>query len=331
MNKFLNIGEIRPTDLMEIREQLYKEDLKILNKYKKFKVNCSACDFNNHDNFLTVWNYNLVKCSRCLTIFINDRPNEQSLEYFHTYSKSGEFWEKIYKKTETIRKEKIFKPRLKLVIKILKEYGIEHCNTMLDVGCGYGWFSELANESKLANHIIAIDPSPKFCKACKKIPGIEVVQKTIEKYSLNIKADLIVNFELVSQLFNPRSFLESCYERLTPNGVLIFSTTNGLALDIQILREKHDLIAPHILNLFNPDSITLLLKSVGFSNIKIMTPGLYDISSIIDKMKSDAIVKTNFPFFKFILEKNNPELIDDLQSLIQKHLFSSHMLVSAQK
>ncbi len=110
--------------------------------------------------------------------------------------------------------------------------------------------------------------------------------------------------------------------------MLIFSTTNGLALDIEMLREKHDLISPHILNLFNPESITVLLKSVGFRNIKIMTPGLYDISNIIEKSKSNSIADK---FFSIILNKNNPELIDDMQLLVQKYLLSSHMVVSAQK
>ena len=130
MSKFLKIEEIRPTDLIKIRNNLYKEDLKILNKSGKIEIDCPACNSNNHVDFLSIYNYNFVKCSGCLTIFINERPNEQSLEHFHTYSKSGEFWEEIYKKTEIIRKEKIFKPRIKIVREILKEYGITHCNTM---------------------------------------------------------------------------------------------------------------------------------------------------------------------------------------------------------
>ena len=331
MSKFLKIEEIRPTDLLEIRANLYKEDLHILNKSKKVEIDCPACNSTKYDNFLTIFDYDFVKCSNCRTIFIQKRPTENSLEDFHINSKSGEFWEEIYKKTEIVRKEKIFKPRIKMVNEILKEYGVADCDTMLEVGCGYGWFLELANESKLANNIIAVEPSPKFCKAMKKIPGIEIVQKTFENFPSNISADLIVNFELLSQLFNPRSFLQSCYDRLTSNGVLIFSTTNGLALDVQILKEKHDLIAPHILNLFNPDSITILLKSIGFKNIKITTPGLYDFSSIIEKMKSNQLDKTTLPFFDFILKNYNSELIEDMQFLIQKHLLSSHMLVSAQK
>ena len=331
MNKFLNIEEIRPADLIEIRNNLYKEDLQILTKSGKIQIDCPACNSAKYDNFLTILDYDLVKCSNCRTIFIQKRPTENSLEDFYTNSKSGEFWEKIYKKTEIVRKEKIFKPRIKMVNEILKEYGVADCDTMLEVGCGYGWFLELANESKLANNIIGVEPSPKFCEAIKKIPGIKIVQKTFENFPSNISDDLIVNFELLSQLFNPRSFLQSCYDRLTSNGMLIFSTTNGLALDVQILKEKHDLIAPHILNLFNPDSITILLKSIGFRNIKITTPGLYDISSIIEKMKSDELDKTTLPFFDFILENNNSELIEDLQFLIQKHLLSSHMLISAQK
>jgi len=315
---------------MKTKAKLYEEDLLLFTKSELVKINCPACDSVNYYHYCTKMNFEWVCCEKCSTIFVNPRPTEEALEIFYTSSKSMVFWDKIFKESELIRKEKIFKPRIALVKDILKKYGINHCQKLIDVGAGYGWFCELAKEQKLADKIIAIDPSKLFCKACRKIDGIEVVQNTIEKYSQQ-DADLIVNFELISALFNPRIFLQSCYNGLVKNGVFICSTTNGLGLDITILKEKNDSIVPHILNLFNPKSMEILLKSIGFSNIYVITPGMMDVHIILNKIKSGEIKPNDYPFFEVLAEPNYKNFVDDLQQLIQQHQMSSHMVIAAQK
>ena len=214
---------------------------------------------------------------------------------------------------------------------ILRGYGMDNCNKMIEVGSGPGWFCELAKEQNLAKKIIAIEPQPTFCNLCRKITGIEVIQSTIENYTQIINADLIINFELIAHLFSPRTFLETCYNGLNAGGLFICSTPNYFGLDFQILKEKHDSLLPNFLNIFNTKSIKILLNSIGFRKIKIITPGLLDIQIVMNKIRSGKIKAENYPLFSMLIEYGNEEFINELQSLLQKHKMSSHMIVSAQK
>ena len=74
-----------------------------------------------------------------------------------------------------------------------------------------------------------------------------------------------------------------------------------------------------------------MLKSIGFKNIQVSTPGLMDINIIINKIKLGELEKKDYPFFGMLLDLNNEELTNDLQFLLQKYNLSSHMVVSAQK
>jgi 2-polyprenyl-3-methyl-5-hydroxy-6-metoxy-1,4-benzoquinol methylase len=246
------------------------------------------------------------------------------------HSKSSAFWDKIFQQTESVRKERIFKPRLQLVKKILQDYGITNCKKMIEVGAGYGWFCEMAKEEKIAEEIIAIEPSPKVAQMCKQIGGIRVIESVIERCLDQLDADLMVSFEVVHLLFDPISFLQNCFAKLRNNGILIFSLTNYYGFDIQILQDKSDYITPTFLNLFNPESISKLLESIGYRNIKISTPGLMDLQIVINKSKSGQLDETNCPMGRF-LTTCSADFIAELQSLLQKHNLSSHMVVSAQK
>jgi len=326
----LDDREIRPPLLIEQYEKLYQTDLTLLLD-KLVEVNCPACNRNDYQLKYKKMSFTFVQCNECKTVYVNPRPVEKNLEKFYTTTNSSKFWDKIFSETKEIRIEKIFRPRIKLVTDILKQYDLNHCETMIEVGAGYGWFCELAKEQKLARKIIAVEPSPICAQICKKINGIQVIKSTIEKNFDKLNSDLIVTFETIHLLFNPAVFLKECYTSLKKNGVLIFTITNYFGLDIQILQEKSNYIIPTFLNLFNPNSIELLLKTIGFRNVVVLTPGLMDVKIILNYIKEGKVNATDYPFFKFLMETNNDDFITDLQHLLQKHKMSSHMLVAAQK
>ena len=322
---------IRPKHMIKKMNQLRNEDIKSFNPKSFVKVNCPACTSKKNKFLFKKSKFNFVECVLCSTVFVNPRPLPITLEKFYSFSKSMNYWAKIYEKTEKSRIRDIFQPRLKLVKKILKENKIHKVNNLVEVGAGYGWFCKLAQKEKLANSITAIEPSKVTSEKCKKISGINVIQSTIEKVP-NLNADVIVNFELIEHLFEPKSFVKSCYDGLKPNGLLILTTPNYFGLDLQILNKQHEnVMAPNHLNLFTPKSISILLKSVGFKKINVITPGIFDMKIILDKLKNGELSEKKFPFFSYIMKQNNEELIVDIQNILQKYNLSSSMLISAKK
>jgi len=327
----LDNNKIRPPKLLRNLSDLYKQDLDLLKREKLINVNCPSCNSKKSKLQFRKMGFRFNACERCDTIFINPRPSIKCLEKFYTSSKSLNYWNIIFKKTEKIRKEKIFRPRLEMIKNISKNYQITKINKMVEIGAGFGWFCQLAKEKKFAKKITAIEPSSKFSKICRHISGIEVIESTIENYDKQLEADLIVAFELVSHLFNPKEFFRVCNRNLNNGGLLVITLPNYYGLDVQLLKNKSNYIMPHFLNIFNPNSIKHLLQSVGFNKIKVITPGLMDFHIMLNKIKSDDVKAKTYPFFQFILKNENQKFIDDLQSLLRKHNMSSHMLVSAQK
>ncbi len=332
MNEF----KIRPKNLNENGKKLLENDLLILQKSKLVKIDCPACKCKDSKFLFKKNNFHFVTCSKCKMVFVNPRPTEKSLEIFYQTSNFiNKFMNEIYKKTENVRKEKIFKPRIKLIKKLIKKNNLLLCHKLMDVGSGHGWFCEMAKKYQLANKIIAVEPSPLFADICRKIIGLEVIESTIEKYLQNKKyeknIDIITNFELISHLFDPKIFLIHCHKTLKKNGLLILTTPNYFGFDIQILGEKSDYVNPLFLNLFNPNSIKLLLESIGFHSVEITTPGLMDIHIVMNKIHSGELLKNNFPILKYFSKYGNENLYDNLQTLFQKNLLSSHMLICAKK
>lgn len=326
--KTLNDKNIRPRNLLKNYNLLYQNDLQILKKNQLVSVNCPACDSKRNRIKYKKMGFNFVICKKCITLYVTPRPTESSLEEFYSKTKSSEYWNKIFKKTKKIRKEKIFKPRIKMVFDILNNYNIKKCKNLVEVGAGYGWFCELAKKEKLAQRIIAIEPSHHSAEVCRKIKGIHVIESTIEKNIDSLHSDLIVSFESIHLLFNPRFFLKSCYNALNKKGIIIFSLTNYMGFDIQILQEKSNYIIPTFLNMFNPNSIKILLESVGFRKVKVMTPGMMDVNIVLNYMKEEKLDNTFLPFLNLL---QSEKMIDDLQFFLQKNHLSSHMVVSAQK
>jgi len=109
----LNDNDIRPKNLLKKYTLLYQNDLKILKSSSLVSVNCPACNSKRFQPKYKKMGFSFVVCTKCTTLYITPRPSESSLEKFYSKTKSSECWNNIFEKTKKIRKEKIFKPRIK--------------------------------------------------------------------------------------------------------------------------------------------------------------------------------------------------------------------------
>ena len=107
----------------------------------------------------------------------------------------------------------------------------------------------------------------------------------------------------------------------------IFTTLSGTGVDISVLRENSKSVSPpHHLNFFNPKSLPILLKTVGFKNVDITTPGKLDI----DILKKNI----NFihdRFWKYFLSMASDKNLGIMQKAIEETQSSSHIMITCQK
>lgn len=109
--------------------------------------------------------------------------------------------------------------------------------------------------------------------------------------------------------------------------LFIFTTLNSTGIDLQALWEDSNTFSPpHHLNFLNPWALEGLLTKMGFVDVEITTPGKLDVDILSNNQDliSDRFLKV---FFKYC----DQDAKTQLQSLLVKSKFSSHMMIVCEK
>lgn len=124
--------------------------------------------------------------------------------------------------------ELAFEKRIKLAMDFLSDQGRE---IVLDLGCGDGTVTQRV--ARKAKRVIGIDVSRECIKYARKYnngPNVEYLNIPIENYDFPLEFDLILLYEVIEHLYNPKLILKKCNESLKDIGILILSTPNQQCL-----------------------------------------------------------------------------------------------------
>jgi hypothetical protein len=110
----------------------------------------------------------------------------------------------------------------------------------------------------------------------------------------------------------------------------LIELVQGEGFDIQVLWEKSQSIYPpcHI-NFFNPDSLSIVLRSVGLAVEELDTPGKLDWD-IVERRMPETDIEAG-KFWRLLAQKGSDRCKADLQRWISEHKFSSHLWALARK
>jgi 2-polyprenyl-3-methyl-5-hydroxy-6-metoxy-1,4-benzoquinol methylase len=321
--------DIRPIEYDKLKLDALNEDLKFLHSQEdKFVcVNCPACNNDDKKYIFEKYGFEFYKCNKCRTVYMYNRPSEYLLREFYKNSKLYNFWNKyIFPKSELARKHNIFENRKKLIIEYCDKYKISK-NNFLEIGAGYGYLGELLLEENVFNNIIAIEPNKKLFNSCKS-KNINVINDVFENINFKYKFDVVVSFETIEHIFSPYNTLLKIHSIMNTEGLLYLTCPNFEGFDILTLLEKSDNIDAEHINMFNPDSIKILLNRIGFKIISVTTPGKLDVDIVKEKLLKKEI--QNY-FLEKLLLNQKEEAILEFQSYLVKHNLSSHMQILALK
>ena len=328
-------NDIRPHQLMLENKALHLEDVKILlERSNEFvTVNCPACS-GTFSHFKFKKNgFNFVECTDCATVFVNLRPTESMLSEFYSASKSIQHWSNsIFPESDKARYTEIAVPRAEIVINACKKYA-SSSRIALDIGAGFGSLCSALKTHDYFERVVALELSADAVRSCRE-REIDVIEKSAEEItSLDIQGvDVITNFELIEHLFDPRSFLTSCFNILERNGLVVLSTPNILGFDLMTLGPLSENIdAPNHINYFNISSLSSLLKSVGFDVLDVFTPGLLDAEIVRNQILQGSLNIDGQPFLSEILIKNWLKMGQVFQRFLMENGMSSHMVAIARK
>jgi SAM-dependent methyltransferase len=179
--------------------------------------------------------------------------------------------------------------------------------------------------------VIAVEPTPEMAEACRQ-RGVNVINQRMEDVSSNaILADVVVAFETIEHIFEPRLFVQQCARFLKTGGLLVLSCPNGMGFDISLLKEVSLHVDAEHVNLFNPVSLSILVESCGFEVMEVSTPGRLDAEFVRDAVLEGKFDVSNNPFLKRILIDEWERLGWTFQQFLAANGLSSHMWLAARK
>lgn len=329
----LNIDQIRADEFSSLQETAYQNDIARLHKRldEFISVSCPACDGKLSKNRFEKYRCKFLECEVCSTLYMSPRPTPELMNDYYTYSENYEVWRKyVFPKSEAIRREKISRPNLERIIK--------HCRlidmpkpSLLEIGPGFGTFAKLAADSDFFNEIFLVERSPSMADVCRK-KGLRVQGSSLEdSKELTESFEVAVCFEVIEHVFNPFDFLLHIRKALKLGGLFLFTCPNGKGFDTDMLQEAAPAVDTEHVNLFNPVSISVLLRRAGFEIISIETPGQLDVEIVRRAFLSNQTNLDKAPFWRTILIDRFEDLGVKFQHFLSENGLSGSMRVLAKK
>jgi 2-polyprenyl-3-methyl-5-hydroxy-6-metoxy-1,4-benzoquinol methylase len=134
---------------------------------------------------------------------------------------------------------------------------------VLDVGCGYGFFLDLARRA--GARVAGVELAKAEAAYARERLGLNVAG-SLDELPLDSREgfDLVTLFEVVEHLHEPVEFVGELARLLRPGGVLVIATDNFASLPARVLGDGFPKWIPHQhVSLFDPASLQALVRAVG--------------------------------------------------------------------
>lgn len=240
------------------------------------------CDFCGSDRYTCLFEardyrfgraerYNVVLCKQCGLIYINPRPNTESISNLYRADYTSDDKTLILPQIETRKIKRILK---KIWHRINGQYHDEVITKaegrVLDVGCGSG--NLLLPLKQRGSEVYGVETNPKLAKACNEL-GLNVFCGTLEEANhSNGFFDTVILSQVVEHFPSPKNSLKEIRRILKPGGRLyIYCPNVGSYLSKLFGKYWHGWHIPFHFYAFNKDTIKSIAKEAGFMVEKINT------------------------------------------------------------
>ena len=253
-------------------------------------VSCNLCGSEKARHYIKIDGFKVVKCKNCSLVYVNPRLKQQSLhkiytkKYYKNYAFHGDK-STLYGYMEYLKEKEFivstFKRRLAQIQKLSKK------GRLLDIGCAYGFFIELAR--KRGWNVTGVEISKDTCQYAKNNLKLNVINKALEEAKFTNGAfDVVTMFDVVEHLPDPQKTVKEIKRILNPNGLIVVTTPNIGSLMAKILGknwEEIKRIREHIY-FFSKDTLRKMLEANGFEILRTETAGRYfSVESAIKRGK----------------------------------------------
>ncbi|MEW6533432.1 MAG: class I SAM-dependent methyltransferase [Thermodesulfobacteriota bacterium] len=220
---------------------------------------CDLCQSSSHTVLFVKEGFRHVRCLNCGMVFVS--PRLAAHQDIQRQSGTGAMGE-----DELTRAQQ---KRLQRELKLYEPFR-QH-NRLLEVGAGRGWFLEQA--AKIGWETWAVEINSSALEHLKKRRSIHLVVEPAEDFQVPAGTmDAVRIWDVIEHLQSPRAALGRIHTALRPGGLVHLSTTNFASLSRWVNGPEWVYLngSDHI-HLFEPATITALLRQTGFDLVRVRT------------------------------------------------------------
>ncbi|MCD5390630.1 class I SAM-dependent methyltransferase [candidate division NPL-UPA2 bacterium] len=242
-------------------------------------VKCMLCDLDETQLLYVKDSFNIVRCKQCGLIYVNPRPGEGLLaeiyrqEYHQAYQ--GKDFVKLH---EGEFKKRLFEERIKIIQKYKKG------GRILDVGCSYGYFLEVARGRGWDTY--GIELSQYAADYAREKMGLNVFSGDVFSVDYHDYFDVCTLWHVLEHMPTPIKSLQRIHRLLKKDGMIVIETPNINCSKAKKQKESWGYLRlPEHLYYYTSATIKQLLSKCGFEIIHTTSADFGSgATSIADRM-----------------------------------------------
>jgi SAM-dependent methyltransferase len=211
--------------------------------------------------------FHLDKCGACGTGYVNPPPSRASVQAM--YADTGHGAKSLTSFEAVMAGEAEFPNSTvdarRMVAYAQKFLGPEDsARTALDIGSGYGFFSQAAWARGFS--VTAVNPAPAENRIFQRLNGFAPLEQFFEEVDFGeARFDLVILSQILEHLLEPLAVLVKIRGLVKPHGVVAIAVPNVDAILIKLLQSKSSFLGlpEHIIH-FSKKGLYALLARAGF-------------------------------------------------------------------
>lgn len=284
--------------------------------------NCNTCKSKDNHHLFQIEKHKVIQCNDCNLVYIANpmTPQETKNHYEQEYysGKEGDASTSCYEQCEQFR--------IKEANKRLDKLG--KIDSLLDVGCGMGFFVKVASERGIKT--TGIDISKKAVEY-GKMNGLDLRQGDL--LYLNDFADesfdVISFWASIEHLYKPKETLQKAHRLLKPSGLVVLETGNFNSYLAKITKSKWRLIQPDHNFYYSSATLDEVLHRTGFQTFKTDNDGF--VESMITQIGLREFILNEFTKSSGKSKTNSSSLKEKINELASKLHLGDVMIKYARK
>jgi SAM-dependent methyltransferase len=226
-------------------------------------LTCAICGSAETEPIVEKFGYPIVRCRSCGLVYAS--PRMPTAAILARYSPDY-FWNEYlpsYGVREGLVDLEHFDRRYRDMLALIRA-NVSATGRMLEIGTGAGFFLKAAQRAGWQVHGVEIsDAAAAFARGRL---GLDVVKMPAEQLGFAAGSfDVVVMYEVIEHLFEPRQVLQDVQRVLRPGGVLMISTPNVNAFSRFALGNSWAVLSPgEHLYYFTHATLNAILQAAGF-------------------------------------------------------------------